>query len=198
MKDLEYLPKLIEELENISSWNSFAGSLVMQYKRKNFLSEKQISSAQNMLNKMVENKIKREGMKKSFDTTKIEQLFQTAISNGLKRPRFHCGNVILSLASEQSKNKGAIYVKHKAVNEYGHEDKNYVGKIMNKVFMPILKASQDAIDTVMAIAEDPLGSAIKHGKMSNHCSMCSKELTVDRSIKNGYGKKCAENYGFPY
>ena len=79
MKDLEYLPKLIEELENISSWNSFASSLVMQYKRKNFLSEKQISSAQNMLNKMVENKIKREGMKKSFDTTKIEQLFQLSL-----------------------------------------------------------------------------------------------------------------------
>ena len=59
-------------------------------------------------------------------------------------------------------------------------------------------ASKEAIDTVMSIADDPLKSAINHGKMSNHCSMCDKELTVDRSIKNGYGKKCAENWGFPY
>ena len=194
----EYLPQLITKLEEIMSWNSFALSLVNQYRSKGGLSEKQMSSAQAMLDKMAVNKSKAESLRKSFNTKKIEDLFAVALSNGLKRPRFHCGDVILSLASEQSKNKGAIYVKHKDTNEYGHTEKNYVGKIMNNVCMPILRASKEAIDTVMSIADDPLKSAINHGKMSNHCSMCDKELTVDRSIKNGYGKKCAENWGFPY
>jgi len=198
MTNYNYLPELVQKLEKIKSWNSFANSLVMQFQRKNYLSEKQISSAQNMLNKMADNNIKRESIKKSFDATKIEELFQTAIGNGLKRPKFHCGEVVLSLASEQSVNKGAVYVKHKMVNEYGDKEKTYIGKIMDNVFMPILKASQKSIDAVMEIALNPLESAIKHGKMSNHCSMCDRELTDDRSIQNGYGKKCADNYGFPY
>ena len=100
--NIEYLPQLITKLEEIMSWNSFALSLVNQYRSKGGLSEKQMSSAQAMLDKMAVNKSKAESLRKSFNTKKIEDLFAVALSNGLKRPRFHCGDVILSLASEQS------------------------------------------------------------------------------------------------
>jgi len=173
----------------MTSWNDFARSLCEQYDVRGSLSEKQISSAQRMIDKMANNKKRREEMKQSFDTTKIDELFSTAKGNGLKRPNFYVGDLRLSLAGEHSKNFGAIYVQYCG---------DYVGKIMDNVFMPILSAPQDAINILMSIADNPRQSAIEHGKMSNHCSMCNKELTDDHSIEVGYGKVCASNWGLEY
>ena len=180
---------LINDLRPMTSWNDFARSLCDQYDVRGSLSDKQISSAQRMIDKMATNRKIRESKIKTVDTTKIDELFATAQSNGLKRPNFYVGDLRLSLASERSKNFGAIYVQHSG---------DYVGKIMDNVFMPILSAPQDAIDILMSIADNPRQSAIEHGKMSNHCSMCNKELTDDHSIELGYGKVCASKWGFEY
>ena len=180
---------LINDLRPMTSWNDFARSLCEQYDVRGSLSERQISSAQRMIDKMANNKKRREEMKQSFDTTKIDELFSTAKGNGLKRPNFYVGDLRLSLAGERSKNFGAIYIQHSG---------DYVGKIMDNVFMPIASATQTAIDMLMSIADNPKQSAIEHGKMSNHCSMCNKELTDDHSIAVGYGKVCASNWGLEY
>ena len=180
---------LINNLRPMTSWNDFARSLCDQYDVRGSLSEKQISSAQRMIDKMATNRRIRESKIKTVDTTKIDELFSTAKSNGLKRPNFYVGDLRLSLAGERSKNFGSIYVQHSG---------EYMGKITNNTFYPLSSTPQSSIDLLVEIAQDPKQSAIKHGKMSNHCSMCNKELTDDHSIAVGYGKVCASNWGLEY
>jgi hypothetical protein len=180
---------LINQLKPMTTWNDFARSLCDQYESKGTLSEKQISSAERMINKMATNRIARQSKIKTVDTTKIDELFSTAQSNGLKRPNFYVGDLRLSLANERSKNFGSIYVQHSG---------EYMGKITSNTFYPLSTTPQSSIDLLVKIAEDPKQSAIEHGKMSNHCSMCNKELTDEHSIEVGYGKRCSENWGLEY
>ena len=180
---------LINDLRPMTSWNDFARSLCEQYDVRGSLSDKQISSAQRMIDKMATNRKIRESKIKTVDTTKIDELFATAQSNGLKRPNFYVGDLRLSLAGERSKNFGSIYVQHSG---------EYMGKITSNTFYPLSSTPQSSIDLLVEIAEDPKQSAIEHGKMSNHCSMCNKELTDDHSIEVGYGKVCASNWGLEY
>ena len=62
---------LINDLRPMTSWNDFARSLCEQYDVRGSLSEKQISSAQRMIDKMATNRKIRESKIKTVDTTKI-------------------------------------------------------------------------------------------------------------------------------
>ena len=52
---------LINQLKPMTTWNDFARSLCDQYESRGTLSEKQISSAERMINKMATNRIARQG-----------------------------------------------------------------------------------------------------------------------------------------
>ena len=38
----------------------------------------------------------------------------------------------------------------------------------------------------------------EYGKATGNCVFCCKPLTDERSVKNGYGKKCASNFGLEW
>ena len=89
--NIEYLPQLITKLEELCLGKK-GQVFVNQYRSKGGLSEKQMSSAQAMLDKMAVNKLRLRASKVS--TLKNRGSFAVALSNGLKRPRFHCGDVL--------------------------------------------------------------------------------------------------------
>jgi len=53
-------PGLIEALKELTSWNSFAASLVEQYNKRGSLSEKQVGAAVAMLMKIAARKTERD------------------------------------------------------------------------------------------------------------------------------------------
>lgn len=54
------------------------------------------------------------------------------------------------------------------------------------------------VNLIRYLAKDVHGTVKAHGTKSNHCCMCSKELTVPKSVNNGYGPTCAKNWGLKY
>ena len=61
------------------------------------------------------------------------------------------------------------------------------------------KARSADWETVASWLSDLLGDTpefvAKHGKTTGNCVFCGKALNDERSVANGYGKKCASNYG---
>lgn len=48
------------------------------------------------------------------------------------------------------------------------------------------------------LAKNPDSTAVRYGKLANSCCYCNLTLTDPKSVKAGYGPKCAENYGLPW
>lgn len=122
-----------------------------------------------------------------IDVSKIVAAFNAAKAAGLKRLGFRTERIAISLASEFSKNAGALYVKC---------DGTYAGKIVSGKFLPINSAPADILDLIRAIAESPLEAAKQYGQKTKQCSCCGRELTNEESKALGIGPICAEKWGF--
>jgi hypothetical protein len=180
---------LIEELIKIQSWNSFAKSLLKQVSAKGTLSDNQIFAANSMLIKMeVKSKALAEKKAKAqaIDLWPLHMMFNEASRNGLTRPKFAIDDLELSLASPNSANPGAIYVK---------SEKRYSGKIVDGVFRPLEKTSEKVFTKLQSLSKDPIGVATEYGKRMGICSCCSRTLTNKESIERGIGPICADKWG---
>lgn len=179
---MEYEDILIA-LEGMTGWNDFAASLVAQYRRKGELSERQWDAAERMIRKVRDTKQRKASLQRSVDVSAI-----TALLNGakVKRPVFRAAGLSFSMAPPNGKNAGAVYVK---------ADGTYQGKIMNGAFMAAGACDPETADAVVAVAKDPRGEAIKHGKMTGACSCCGRTLTDATSVEMGIGPICAEKWG---
>ena len=178
---------VIAKLREMSSWNSFAASLIAQFDQKGKLSEKQIGAAKRMFAKMEANAKAKAEMTTQVDMSAIETMFANAVKNGLKRPGFICGDIRLSLAVAPSRNAGAIYVKHSG---------EYMGKIAGGTFHPIAACLASVPAMVQAIAANPMQSAIGHGRQTGMCACCGRELSDPESVARGIGPICAKKWGF--
>ena len=179
---------MIEELRPLTSWNSFAASLVNQYDRGKGLSERQVTAARAMLDKMaLTSKAKAEAA--SVDLSRVHDMFAAAIENGLKRPTFRFGNIKLSLASATSINFGAVYVKREG---------EYAGKVQDGVFRPVAATAREGkaiAESLATIAADPLEAAREYGRATGYCACCGRLLTAAESVGRGVGPICAERWG---
>lgn len=54
------------------------------------------------------------------------------------------------------------------------------------------------LDFLRDFAQDPINKAREYGKETGNCCFCGKRLTHDRSVENGFGPICAENYGLTW
>lgn len=187
-------PGLIAGLALHKDRNSFAASLHDQATRKYSLSPRQISAGWDLINREAERVAARTlaataSEKKSgeVDISKIEALFATAQSNGLKRPKFYAGDVKISLAGAHSVNTGALYVVR--------DPDVYQGKIMNGMFKASRDCATDTLEALRALAENPSDYARMTGKQTGRCCCCGRELTDPESIANGIGPICADKWG---
>lgn len=194
----EQHPGLMRALGDMSKWNDFAASLVDQFKRKGDLSERQIASAESMRDKLAQRELaKREQVRQqemtaasnmgTVDMSAIRALFDTAQSNGLKRPKFFAGDVKISLAPSTGRNAGALYIVR--------DPDIYQGKIFGDEFQPGYNCAPDTLEVLQAIAKDPGEYARMTGKQTGRCCCCGRELTDPESIANGIGPICASNWG---
>jgi len=171
---------LIKDLTEISSWNSFASSLVEQYSKRGSLSDKQTGAAIAMLMKVKANKAQKADAP-SIDLGNVVAMFSKA-HEAIKTPRFRFEDLVISRAPDHGVNAGALYVK---VNG------DYAGKVKEGKWF----GSQDILPKLQQISKDPLSSAVAYGRRTGTCACCGKELTVHESIERGIGPICAEKWG---
>lgn len=130
----------------------------------------------------------------AIDCSKIIEAFSHA-SPRLKRPKLTIGDFVISPAPSTSKNRGSIYVKARAASEEGEIEIRYLGKVTpDGRFHPNCNTFEE--EAFRAITEDPLGEALRHGKLSGRCAVCSRSLTHEDSVGRGIGPVCAENFGW--
>ena len=182
-------PGLIEALSNIASWNGFAASLLEGYKKYGHLTEGQTAAARRTLEKVelaraakVE---KVAAVSGEVDVTKVQAMFDRIKAKGNKRAAFQVEGLELSAAPDHGKNPGAIYVKVQGT---------YAGKIVGGRLQATASAPSDARALVAKVAADPLGEAVRYGKLRGACACCGRTLTDPVSIERGIGPICAEGW----
>lgn len=175
--------EIIEGLKPMVEWNNFAYSLLNQYHRKGDLSERQWDAAERMIQKVKQTAKHKQDMTRSVDVSRIKELLLNA---KVKRPVFRAAALSFSLAPAHGKNAGAVYVKR---------GPDYQGKIVGSMFVPAGSCANDTPDNVVAVASDPRGEAVKHGKVTGQCSCCGRQLTDPVSIDMGIGPICASKWG---
>ena len=177
-------PGLIDALKELSSWNSFAASLVEQFSDRGSLSDKQTGAAIAMLMKVKANKSAR-AEAPSVDLSNIVAIFDKA-HEAIKTPKFRFEDLVISRAPDAGANAGALYVK---------VDGEYMGKVKEGKFFGIQFTPEDTLSKLKQIAESPLSAAVAYGRRTGACACCGRELTVHASIERGIGPICAERFG---
>jgi len=177
-------PGLIDALKELSSWNSFAASLVEQFSDRGSLSDKQTGAAIAMLMKVKANKSAR-AEAPSVDLSNIVAIFDKA-HEAIKTPKFRFEDLVISRAPDAGANAGALYVK---------VDGEYMGKVKEGKFFGIRFTPEDTLSKLKQIAESPLSAAVAYGRRTGACACCGRELTVHASIERGIGPICAERFG---
>lgn len=120
----------------------------------------------------------------AVNTGELEAVFKR-VNPTLRKPALNVGRFRFSPAPTTGANPGAIYVK---------EDGQYLGKMLGGKFLA--RCTEEAMREVLAIAADPLGEAIKHGKLTGRCAICNRKLTDEDSTGRGIGPVCAEKFGW--
>lgn len=169
----------------------FAVSLWAQLRSKGDLSENQLAAVRRCLARdaaRVEAKVAVQTAAVQVDVSRIEGLFATARKNALKKPTLRVGEVVLSLAGENSRNPGAVYVKRSA-------DAAYLGKIVGGYFQSTPACTAADVETVEATARDPLGLAVAYGRRTGNCACCGRVLTDRESVERGIGPICESKWG---
>tara|TARA_R110000824_G_scaffold149861_2_gene320247 strand:+ start:5907 stop:6758 length:852 start_codon:yes stop_codon:yes gene_type:complete len=174
-------------------WNDFAGSLYSQFETRGSLSEKQVQAALRMAAKIEATQAaKAEAQEEtavSIDLSPIRDMFDTAVGNGLMRPKYRAEGLVISRAPDGGKNAGHLYVKT--------VDGEYQGKLTpDHRFLPVGSAAAETTPALQAIAVDPEEAAIRYGRQTGSCGCCGRDLTNKESIERGIGPICADKWGF--
>ena len=173
-----------------ATWSSFYQDLLSKAKKYGSLSEKQLACVVNAYAKQQERNTARSAVEANtpaLDLAKINALFDTALNNGLAKPKLVFGAIKLSLAPASGKNGGCLYVK---------DDGDYAGKITTEgKFFGLRESRKEILAELQAIAEDPKAAAVQHGQATGNCACCNRLLTNAESIKIGIGPICLENWG---
>jgi len=177
--------EIIKFLTSAQQWSTFAASLYNQYVERGALSEKQLDAVRGMMAKQEAKKAEREANRKVIDVSRINELFDTARENGLKRPVFRTDTIKISFARNY---ENRLYVVDTSSDEY-------LGKIEGGKWYPTKAAPATTVDVLQAIAADPLKAAVEFGRKTGICCCCGRELTDPSSVEAGIGPICATKWG---
>jgi hypothetical protein len=131
-----------------------------------------------------------------IDMTDLLERFALAQDAGIKRPKVNTGDLLFSLAPAAGRNANHVYVKGP---KDAWDERPYLGKITPQGrFYPSKVCDQAAQQRVAEIGSDVVSAAKAHGAQHNNCCFCSRDLTTNESVSNGYGPVCADRYGLPW
>jgi polyhydroxyalkanoate synthesis regulator phasin len=181
-----------------SNNSDFAASLLDQVKKKGDLSPKQLQAVYQSIAREADWAKQREqkATQTQIDMTDLLNRFALALKAGIKRPKVNTGDLLFSLAPAHGHNAGCVYVKGEK-DAYG--DRPYLGKITPEgKFFAGRGVEDDVKQRIAEVGSDVVGSAKAHGAQHGNCCFCSRDLTTDESVSNGYGPICADRYGLPW
>lgn len=185
-------PELKEWWTNSSF--DFAVSLRNQASKYGELSEKQLQSANNCIERNKEREKARESANRNaaaVDLSSVAEVFNRAKSNGYKSPVLRLAMpeseaaLRLSRAPDSGVNAGAIYVK------VGDE---YMGKVLGGKFIKSHACSAEVESNIIKAVDNPLEAARLYGHRTGICSCCGRALTNGESIDLGIGPICREKF----
>jgi hypothetical protein len=189
-------PEIIEWM-NANPDFEFAASCKEQFYRKGELSEKQVAAILRQIERKKEQDKARDAAKAAamasapvVTTAKLEACFAKVLAAGNKRVTLTFSNVTFSPAPTYGVNAGAVYVKERSTG-------NYLGKVIgNRFLVSRNDVKPEQVEFIADVLNDPRAAAIKHGKLTGACCVCSRLLTNDESIELGIGPICAEKMGW--
>ena len=183
-------PELNTFLYEAAQWSDFAGSLVETVARRGRLSDRQQSAAEFMMAKVMARNTQKEVDVQNAPTVNlagIRQLFDSATSNGLKRPKVRISGIAISLAPSHGKNPDALYIK---------KGGQYQGKITKENQMFLVSGHTEEVPGILEdLANKPMDALRVEGQKTGNCGLCGRELTKKDSIERGIGPICAQKYG---
>lgn len=182
-------PDIAELFRNLAERNDFVRSLQEQLLSRGELSEKQLASLQNMIERGKQVRAERQaGKELGGGAAAMVEAMATARAKGYKRATIRTEQFTFKPASAASANNGWVYVE-------SANDKTYLGKISPEgKFVGKLDAT--VISTLMTVCANPLEAAIAYGRRTGNCSCCGRKLDKHASIDAGIGPICAEKFGF--
>ena len=168
--------------------SAFAESLARSIQKYGSLTERQSRAVLKIIAKEEHREANRNVSDAGF--VALVNVFVKAKETGAKRPilRFDGGDVEIkvSVAKDNSKNAGHLYVK---------ADGEYLGKITPAgVFVKAYNTTDEQVELIKNIGEQPLEEAKRYGRVTGSCSVCGRELTNKDSIEAGIGPICAEAF----
>lgn len=119
----------------------------------------------------------------------VKGALDAAFGRGIKRPAMHItrgADYTFKRAPDTGRNPGNVYVTRSGL---------YVGKIdPTGAFTKSRDCEANDVESLTAIAVDPLAAARESGKLTGRCSCCGRELSDPVSIQNGIGPICEAKY----
>jgi hypothetical protein len=104
----------------------------------------------------------------------------------------------ITIAGEHSKTPGHVVLTDG--ERFGSN--RYYGKIAPSGELTVGRdghaVRDQLVDLLTRLAADPAKVASEFGHLTGHCCFCSLELSDERSVAVGYGRKCAQHFGLPW
>ena len=189
-------PAALEYLTNAKG--DFPASLLEQVKKNGGLSPKQLQCVYESIAREEAWAKQREqkATQTQINMTDLLDRFALALKAGIKRPKVNTGDLLFSLAPASGKNAGHVYVKGEKDDS---DERPYFGKITPEgKFYAGPNVEDDVKQRIAEVGADVVTAAKAHGAQHNNCCFCSRDLTTNESVSNGYGPICAKRYGLPW
>ena len=187
--------KFIADNPAIAAWfdknkvkNAFTKDIYTSLYRYGSLTERQLGAVNKAVAREAEWKANRieASHVNDLDMSGLVKIFANA-SKHLKRPRLHIGDLVFTKAPSTGKNAGYLYAKF-------HDE--YVGKISPEgQFLKAWGCSEETVNKIKAISQDPMAAAQAHGHDTGNCSACGRLLTNELSVQIGIGPICRGRWG---
>jgi len=130
----------------------------------------------------------------TIDNTRLLELFHTA-KQTLDRPKIRIeipsGQLVLACLDDDSllvRRYKPEYAKLGYITPQGVLQLEYAGRAVQ----------QEVVDALNTFSSSPIDAATKYGKMTGNCCFCGRGLSDARSVKVGFGPKCATSFGLQW
>ena len=167
-----------------SAGNTFARKLLGDLQQYGRLTPRQLECVENNIARASQTPANVAGEGFSL----LRKAFDHARASGLKYPKVHVGSLRFTIAQDDSKNPGYIYVRASG---------EYAGKISPAgEFSPARETTAQQIEHITSVSRDPLAAAIAHGHATGNCAICARPLSDPDSVTRGIGPICAKKFGW--
>lgn len=190
---------LVEHVSSLREADQkFAMSMVEQYRRKRQLSPKQWRWVSTLTERAI-NGYPAPQVENVGDFTGVIALMGRAAMS-LKYPKIRLQDaqgrhVVLAVAGKRAKAPGTVNV----TDGLPFGQNTWYGRIDKDGSWTRSRAADDVIGSLLtSVAQDPAGTAARHGKLTGNCCFCNRALEDARSTEVGYGPVCAKNFGLPW